>query len=227
MLYFIHGLNGSSKNWNIFIDYFTALGFDCEAVELKEGLDLKKAHLKDYVNKVCSLVDENDIVIGHSMGGLIMQKVAEQSNIKAGIGICSAPPKGITMERIPWWRQLRYLPYATLGVPFKPSFGLVQDIFLNDMNEQDQQLIYPCLKKQSAHVTVEVMKQKIRIDECQIAAPLYFIGRKNDSIITVDIVIKTAEKYSAPYALVNGNHFIYQDWKPIAKLIYSFITSIR
>jgi len=226
MLYFIHGLNGRAASWTGVIEYFTKHGFDCRAVELKEGLNLQETSVMDYVNKVCSVVSKDDVIIGHSMGGLIMQKVAELTEIKAGIGICPAPPADIKMKGISWWRQLRYIPHVLFNIPFKPSFGLVKDIFLNDMSEQTQKQIYKQLQKQSVHVTMETMKQKITVDEQSISSPLYIIGRRRDKTIPVDVIKKIAHKYNAEYDLVEGNHYIFIDWKPVAEKALSFIQQI-
>lgn len=227
MLYFIHGLNGRAGNWIPFIDFFSNHGFSCSAVDLKEGLDLRKVHVMDYVNKVSSLVTEGDVVIGHSMGGLIMQKVAEQKRLKAGVGICAAPPQNISMNHISLWRQLRYVPYIMFNIPFKPSFGVVQDVFLNDIDEEIQQEIYHQLQKQSVHVTFEVMKQKVAVDEECISCPLHFIGRKDDMTIPIDVIKKIAEKYDASFEVVNGNHYIFVGWRDVAESILSFLKKIE
>jgi len=95
MLVFVHGMLSNADVWNPFLDYFSERGFSCKAVNLKEGLNLRKVHFRDYVDKVKAMVTEEDIIIGHSMGGLIVQKVAEETTIKGGVAICSAPPKGI------------------------------------------------------------------------------------------------------------------------------------
>jgi esterase/lipase len=223
MLYFVHGLNGSPQDWDKFTRFFKKKGFDCEAVNLKEGLNLRKIHLVDFVEKIKERVLEEDIVIGHSMGGLIMQKVVEQKQLRAGIGICPAPPKGIFLENVSWIRQIRYFPFIIAGIPFKPSVGLVKTIFLNGCNEQVQRQIYTRLQKQSAHVTYEVMKQKIVVNEKKIATPLYFIGRENDVTIPISVVKKIADKYDAPYDIVKGNHYIFNDWTEIAEKIFTFL----
>jgi len=227
MLYFIHGLNGRAGNWTPFIDFFRDYGFSCQAVDLKDGLDLRKVHVMDYVNKVSSLVTIDDVVIGHSMGGLIMQKVAEKNQLKAGVGICSAPPQDISMNRISLYRRLRYIPNILFNRPFKPSFGLVKDVFLNDMDEQMQQEIYQNLQKQSVHVTLEVMKQKVVVDEERISCPLHFIGRKDDLTIPADVVKRIAEKYGSSFEVVNGNHYIFVGWKDVAERILSFLNRMK
>ena len=95
MLVFIHGLCNIPDAWDKITNYFNNKGFSCKSVDLREGLDLKKTSFKDYVEKVKKTINEEDILIGHSLGGLIVQKIAEEKKIKAGVAICSAPPRGI------------------------------------------------------------------------------------------------------------------------------------
>ena len=227
MLYFVHGLNGSANDWKKYIDFFSKKGFECKAIDLQKGVDLRKAHITDYIDKVCFHVGKDDVVIGHSMGGLIMQKVAERIELKAGIGICSAPPRGIALDSISWWKQIRYIPYMLLGIPFKPSFRLVRNVFLSGWSEKRQRKIYQQLRKQSAYVTYEVMKQQISVDEKKISAPLYFIGRKNDVTIPVDVIRNIADKYHSSYDVVDGNHYIFIDWKKVAEKILVFLQKIN
>ena len=89
MLIFIHGINANADEWQPLLKYFNNRKFSCEAVNLREGLDLRKTHFQDYVIKVKAMVTPNDILIGHSMGGLIVQKIPEETTIKGGIAICS------------------------------------------------------------------------------------------------------------------------------------------
>ena len=226
MLYFVHGLNGSAKNWNPFIDFFTKKGYDCTAIDLQDNIDLRKAHVMDYVNRVTSIVTKDDIVIGQSMGGLIMQKVAEQTKIKAGVGFCAAAPKGIPINKIPIWRQLRYLPNFFTKKPFKPPLNLANELFLNGIDEKTQREIYKQLRPQSVYVTLEVMNQKITVDEQKVNSPLFFIGRDNDQIIPSEVAKKLSEKYNGSYKIIEGNHFIFYDWEESAQLTLAFIEKI-
>ena len=66
MLIFVHGMLANADVWHPVIDYFNERDFSCTAVNLREGLDLGKARIQDYVNKVKAMVTEDDIVIGHS-----------------------------------------------------------------------------------------------------------------------------------------------------------------
>jgi len=226
MLYFIHGLNGGPEEWDMFIDIFTSFGFSCKAIDLMGGMDLRKTRFQDYVNKVVSFVTKEDILIGHSMGGLVVQKVAEQTKIKAGVCLCPAAPKGIEIKRLSILAQLRYVPFILFKRPFKPPFHIAHQIFLDELSEEEAKKPYDNLKKQSAMVTYEVLRSKIPVDENKITCPLFFIARRHDKIIPLHAVEKIAEKYHAPLTILDGNHHIYPDAKKIAPIINDIIKSI-
>ena len=63
MLIFVHGMLSNANVWNPIINYFNDRNFSCKAVNLKEGLNLRKVHFQDYVKKVKTIVKEEDIVI--------------------------------------------------------------------------------------------------------------------------------------------------------------------
>jgi len=227
MLYFIHGLNGYPSEWNSFIDIFTSYGYSCQAVDLQKGMKLKNTRFSDYIKKISSMVQKDDILIGHSMGGLIVQKVAEQKRIKAGVCLCPAAPQGIMINRLSILSQLRYIPNILAKIPFKPSFNIAYNIFLNNLSRDEAKKSYERMQKQSAIVTYEVFRSKIPVDETKITCPLFFIARKNDKIIPLSAVKKIAEKYQASLKIYEGNHYIYPDAGQLSEEIYHFIKSVK
>ncbi len=52
MLIFVHGISAYADEWQPFIKYFSERNFSCKAVNLREGLNLRKTRFRDYVNKV-------------------------------------------------------------------------------------------------------------------------------------------------------------------------------
>jgi hypothetical protein len=226
MLYFIHGLNGSAAEWDPFLTYFAEKGYTSRAIELQEGLNLRKIHFQDYVDKVISIVQSDDIVIGHSMGGMIVQKVAERTSIKAGVCICPSPPKGIEMKSLSFLSQIRYLPFIIARIPFLPSFSLAQNHFLNDIPLKEAQRRYKKLRKQSAIVSYEILKARIPVDETQVDCALFFIARNNDRMISAEIVTRIATKYNGPIRYIDGAHYIFSDFRPVDDYIYEFIKNL-
>jgi len=211
--------------WRPIINYFNERNFSCKAVNLKEGLNLRKVHFQDYVDKVKAITTEDDIVIGHSMGGLIVQKVAEEANIKGGVAICSATPKGLRYSREIILSSVKYAPKVILGRPFKQDYRYVRKYTLVGIEEEKAKNLYKEMEKQSAIVTHELGMNRISIDEKKVRCPLLFITTKQDGICTPELVKRLAEKYNAEYKIYDGCHYFFYNssWQDIANEIHSFI----
>jgi len=60
MLHFIHGMNGHPAQWGPFIKFFEHKGYDCKAIDLMSGCNLRKTRFNDFVEKVKLVVSEED-----------------------------------------------------------------------------------------------------------------------------------------------------------------------
>jgi len=202
MLVFLHGMWCNSNVWHNFIEYFKARNYTCEAIDIKKGLDLKQATFMDYVNKVDSIVGKDDVLIGHSMGGLIVQKMAEKKKIKGGIAICSAPPKGVGFGNFSLTlHSLKFLPKIIAGKPFMPGSDFVKKFIANCIDETKIDKIVEKMEMESPHVAYELAMAKIRVDEKKIQSPLLFIATKEDRLSPPEVVKKIAEKYNAEFVV--------------------------
>jgi len=225
MLVFIHGMWSNANVWQDFMDYFKKRNFECKAINLKKNIDLKKANFMDYVNRVINAIDKDDILIGHSMGGLIVQKIAEK-DIVGGVAICSAPPKGIEMNIKIKIASLKFLPKIIMKKPFKPDYKFVKKYILNCVDEKEARKIYEEMEIDSSIVAYEIAMNKIEVDEKKVKCPLLLIAVKEDKISPPQMVKKIARKYDADYKLYNGCHWIFKDWREIADGISEFLIKL-
>ncbi len=227
MLIFIHGMWSNEKIWKPYIKHFENRNFECKAIYLKENMDLKRTFFIDYVNKIKSMAGENDILIGHSMGGLIVQKVMESKKVKGGVAICSAPPKGIKFRNFSMTLySLKYLPNIIFKKPFKPSYNFMRKFILNCINEERAKEIYKGVEAEAPNVAYELAMNKIEVDERKVKDPLLFIAMKDDKASPPQMIKKIAEKYNAEYKLLDGCHWIFEKWENVAEEISKFILKI-
>ena len=210
MLIFVHGMLSNADVWCPIINYFNERNFSCKAVNLKEGLNLRKVHFQDYVDKVKAMTTEDDVVIGHSKGGLIVQKVAEEANIKAGVAIiCSAALKEVKFRGGIVLSSAKYAPKVIMGWPFKEDYRYARKYMLVGMEEEKAKSIYEKLEKQLAIVTYELGMNRIAVDEKKVNCPLFFIATKQDGVCTPELVKRIAEKCNAEYGLYDGYHHFF------------------
>lgn len=106
---FVHGLWLHSTSWQPWVDHFTQAGFaagtgdwpgDSDTVEdARANPDRAAGHGIDdivaaYVEHIETLAAK-PIVIGHSFGGLIVQRLLTEGHAVAGVAIDPAPIKGV------------------------------------------------------------------------------------------------------------------------------------
>jgi len=100
---FVHGMSHGAWCWEeSFIPYFERLGYHCLAMNLP-GHDMpgstRAIHyaLDAYVealSKTVATLEEDPIIVGHSMGGMILQKYLVKGRCKKAILLASVPPLG-------------------------------------------------------------------------------------------------------------------------------------
>ena len=108
---FIHGMFMTPLCWEQWLTHFQGQGYEClapawpgrnQSVETlrKNHPDpqLARLTLRDVVEHLAGVLQKSNrkpILIGHSMGGLMVQLLLQKDLAAAGIAIDSAPPPGV------------------------------------------------------------------------------------------------------------------------------------
>jgi pimeloyl-ACP methyl ester carboxylesterase len=103
-LVFVHGASHAAWCWDEnFLDFFADNGYRSIALTLRghggsdlDGKPLNACTIADYVEDVRSVIDglpSHPILVGHSMGGFIVQKYLETADAPAAVLMSSAPPR--------------------------------------------------------------------------------------------------------------------------------------
>ena len=104
-LVFVHGAYTAAWCWDEhFLPYFAARGYHARALSLRghggsEGRDRLHFHgLRDFVDDLASVVsalDQPAVLVGHSMGGAVVQKYLERHDAAGAVLMASVPPTGL------------------------------------------------------------------------------------------------------------------------------------
>ncbi len=102
---FIHGTWHAAWCWSEhFLDYFAANGFAAYALSLRghgasEGHGrLRFVRVRDFVQDIASVaasLPAAPVLVGHSMGGFLVQKFLEEREAPVAVLMASAPPTGV------------------------------------------------------------------------------------------------------------------------------------
>jgi pimeloyl-ACP methyl ester carboxylesterase len=103
-LLFVHDGQHAAWCWDEhFLDFFAADGYRAIALSLRghdtsaNSIPPQACSIADYVEDVRSVADQlpqAPVVIGHSLGGFVVQKSLESHAAPAGVLVASAPPQG-------------------------------------------------------------------------------------------------------------------------------------
>lgn len=207
-LVFVHGMSHGAWCWKeYFIPYFKQLGYECLAVNLPghENPGSKKAihySLDAYVEALANTVDslaEDPIIIGHSMGGMILQRYLLKGRCKQAILLASVPPSGVFWPSlrvlIKHPRGIKYLLQANLLGVFRKYPILMFGSNVRTVEYEDK------MCAESFWAYLQLMIPLLRIKK---GIPMLVMGGTEDQLISVNEFKQTAYKYGAELVLVEG-----------------------
>ena len=188
------------------------------------------------VNKMEAFMEtlpEKPIIIGHSMGGLVAQKLIEKDLAEAAIIMSSAPPKGVITLKFSFAK-------SNLGLlnPFKgnsihyPTKKWFHYAFTNTLTREESDRIFDeFVVPESRNIPRETLKKAGKMDFKKPHAPMLFISGKEDHIIPASLNKKNFKRYKdeksiREHKIFEGrDHFIAGEdgWKEVANYVYNWL----
>jgi pimeloyl-ACP methyl ester carboxylesterase len=240
-LVFIHGMYLNGHSWQPWIDRFEARGFSTHApswpfhdgrpAELRATIDpgLGRLMFGDVVARMKKFVDtlpERPILIGHSIGGLVVQKLVNDGYARAAVAISSAPPQGFfSFDR-------HFLPANFPHVnPFAGNAPVIMTkarfhyTFCNTMTRADSDAAFEeYVVPESRNVPRSTLTSQAAINLAAPHVPLLFLAGDTDHLTPMSLVEKNVRAYKNPDSTVdftafgNRSHFIcnQEGWEEVA-----------
>jgi pimeloyl-ACP methyl ester carboxylesterase len=211
-LVFVHGLFMNPKSWQVWVKYFEGKGYICyapaypfhegEPAELRKNVNpsLGKVTFTQVVAGLSSFIDglpARPVLIGHSMGGLAVQKLIEMNRGVAGVCIDSAPPKGLISYK---WSFLKAnLPTVNPlkgDSVFLPGVNWFHYAFCNTMTVEQTEIEYKkFVVPESRNIARSATRKEGKIDFSKPHCPLLFIAGEKDHIIPSSLNNKNFKAY--------------------------------
>jgi len=245
---FVHGLFQNPKSWAGWVDYFTAKGYICHAPaypyhegepeERRRNIDprLGKLTFGQVMDSLAAYLDklsEKPILIGHSMGGLAVQKLISMDKGAAAVAINSAPPKGMLSLKWNFLKANSPIVNPLKGdTPCMPSVNWFQYAFCNTMSMQRtkkefDQYVVP----ESRNVPRTSRGEDGQIDFKKPHVPLLLIAGEKDNIIPPSLNRKNYNAYKDKNShrsfkeFMGRTHYIcgQENWQEVAAYIEEWI----
>lgn len=210
---FVHGMHGGSWYLRSWLYAAAQAGWDAWAVNLRGHhgsrpvRDLGAVSLLDYVEDVEDCLRElrEAVVIGHSMGGLVAQRVAGSGRVRAAVFATSAAPRGI--RAVTWpvlWRMPRYAGAILAGRAWTINVEDATALLANRLAPETHAWAYEHLVPESGRATREMALGSIAVDPGSIRCPTLVIGAEHDRITPVSVQRKIAARYNSEYLEAKG-----------------------
>ena len=202
----IHGMFGGAWQWQPYQSRLAAAGYESHAINLRGHhdsrpvRDIGKVSVRDYVEDCAEIARAlgNPIIIGHSMGGLIAQKLAEAGLCRAAVFIAAAPPRWIPVAS--WTlltRQLKYLPQLLLWQPLLPDRKDADVLMFNRTPPVDRDVQYARLVPESGRAGFELSFGIVAVEESRVTAPALVMTGLDDQFVVPRVSRAEARKYRA------------------------------
>jgi pimeloyl-ACP methyl ester carboxylesterase len=245
---FIHGMFQNPKSWDKWIEFFSAKGYNCIATAwpLHEGepADLRNnppaglgdLHLQTIVDEIEDIVTslgEKPILIGHSVGGLIVQLLVEKGLAEIGVPISSVAPNAMLAFDWGFMKNSALIANPFKGnEPFYTDLQSFHDSFCNMMTmEETEKAFNEYATNDSRNVLRDCMGVDGKIDMDMPHVPLLFIGGEEDQIIPLELNRRNSDAYTDEESVsefkqfANRGHYIcgQPGWEDVADYIYEWL----
>ncbi len=181
-LLFVHGAWHGAWCWEPLMDYlakknFTSYAFDLPGHGTRKSESVVGLGIMDYVAEVESAIGElapvKPILIGHSMGGLIVQKYLEKNEVPASVMIAPCPAMGGSL-----WLPIQYFlnhPMAgiTATLGRKTAIGsqkMCKDLFFDDIPSEKLKTHFERLGFESSRAVRQMVIPFFKLKAAQITS---------------------------------------------------------
>jgi len=192
------------------------------------------AALTEYYTRIVDGFTEKPILIGHSIGGLIVQLLLQLDLGVCGVAIHSVPPQGIITFKISFlkagWGALGF--FTSTKKSYLMSFRSWQYAFTNGMDcDEQKQSYYKYAIPESKLVVRDTITADAKINFAHTRAPLLLTAGTEDHSIPASLNYANYKKYKknnsvTDYKEFKGrNHFVLGQptWKEDADYIIDWI----
>ncbi len=237
----LHGVCFGAWYWESnFQPWFTQQGYDVIAISYcNHGKSEKKGSLRwrtineyiEDVHSVVSKIEEDVYLIGHSMGGFIVQHYLQRYSsvtIKKAVLLCSVPASGIGGAT---WQVIKTYPFSFVKALFTMSFVPVFNtyakakrlMFAGSFPDAELQPIVARMQDESFRAYLDMMFLNLPATKPG-AVPLLFIGGEDDFLVRPSTLQKNAQQLNAEWVLMKGAHNINMErgWEKVAEKIEEF-----
>ena len=240
-LLFVHGTWHAAWCWDEhFLDFFGDKGFRAVAVSLRShgasaiSKPLNSVTFADYVDDVHITVDmlgSEPVLIGHSLGGLVVQKYLENRRAPAAVLLASCPPQrmrrmavALRASRRHPWRTIRANTVGTLADLVNTPRLAREHLFCAHTPQSTVESCAARMQPESRRAAAD--GTLVRVRPSRVTTPLLVLDGENDAALTNDEVRATASAYGTQAGFLPNmghNMMLEPGWADVADRIHTWL----
>ena len=244
---FVHGMYMNSVSWEPWIERAKARGFESSApswpfhdgppaqlrANVPTGLGmLTFGAVVDHFKEILSGLATPPVLIGHSIGGLVVQKLINEGFGALGVAISPAPPQGIfTLDPTFFKANFPHINPFAGNKPVIMTPERFQYTFCNTMSAADSKAAFDMyVTPESRNVPRSTLTQQGHVDFARAHAPLLVIAGDSDHLVPQALIEKQVKAYTGPgivdfKAFDHRSHFIcnQEGWEEVADFAFDWV----
>jgi pimeloyl-ACP methyl ester carboxylesterase len=241
-LLFVHGGWHGAWCWDEhFLDFFAAKGYRSLAVSLRghgkspAPKPMQLCSIAEFVDDVASVADglsARPVVVGHSMGGFVVQKYLESHRAPAAVLLASVPSSGIARFllrrfRLHPWRTARHLAATKSLGSVAGTPELARESFFSDVTPRADVVRHAARLDEEylgRHVLDMLWLDLPKPD--LVGAPVLVLGAEHDGLFSRRELRATAAGYhtEAQFLPDMGHDMMLEPgWPDVAERIHSWL----
>ena len=226
LIVFITGTFIGNNCWGDWKIYFEQKGYksiapawpfkDASPEELRnrsaeDGISLNRLHvLTDYFEAIINALPSKPILIGHSLGGLIVQLLLQKGFARAGVAIHSFPPVGINTFNFAFfktvWQSMAF--FSPERKSYMISYKKWKQAVANGMTDQEQkEFYYKYATPESKLLIRDAFTCKAGIHFKKHHAPLLLTSGSHDRVVPEKLVYNLYRDYKVSGSIVDFKNF--------------------
>jgi len=240
-LLFVHGAFGGAWMWDEhFLPYFAQEGWEAHALSLrghgqsKQSGSLHRVGLNDYVEDLSQAVQHlgvSPVLVGHSLGGVVVQKWLKQHTAAGAVLMGSGPPHGMLPCSVGMWlRNPLLVAQLSLAQAFGPSATSAdatrKSLFSDNMPAATVARHFARSSPESLRVGFELAWPDFPGPRWNREMPILVLGAENDFFVSPTMVKATAEVYGARAEIIPDlahAMMLERNWQVVADRILSWL----
>jgi alpha-beta hydrolase superfamily lysophospholipase len=233
----VHGAWHGPWCWDNFVQHLISQGYEVRAVKLR-GHDRPQYRIwhriHDYVEdlkQATTVCSKPPALVGHSMGGLVVQKYLEHNPAAGAVLIASVPIDG-TFRAVARQAVQHPVPLlkSTLSLRLSSFINtpeIVRELFFT--TDTPQTIVDNCYERLQDESFLAFLDMLVLPSARHVRVPMLVLGAERDAIFTTDEVHRTARAYRTEaeiFAGIGHDMMLDKGWSDVVDRIDAWLRKV-